>query len=263
MSAIKTIKDFKMFRGVFDPRPIEAAHLGSIVGAARMAPSGHNSQPCEFLVIDDKKLIDKIATRFVEIWDDYLVSDSYIRPWLKKFDTWMRWSAEDLENQGDGVYMKGVPGEAWNALQSTSDEAELHKSVLKFFGFNGKPMELICSSPCLIITLVNKERQAPDNLNNMHALLSAGAAMQNMRLTARELGIVVHEQSQFYDAPASRLELKKALGLPENIKVVGAMRVGYRPARKSGSKVLSFVNSSVRRPLSKIAHRNSYGNYWD
>ncbi|QFU77184.1 hypothetical protein EY643_16815 [Halioglobus maricola] len=124
-------------------------------------------------------------------------------------------------------------------------------------------MELVSSSPCLIITLVNKERQAPDHLNNMHALLSAGAAMQNMRLTARELGIVVHEQSQLYDVPASRQELKRVLGLPENIKVVGAMRVGYRPARKSGSKVLSFVKSSVRRPLSKIAHRNGYGNYWD
>jgi nitroreductase len=48
--------------------PIPRADLEKIVDAARLAPSGHNTQPWDFIVVTEKRKIDKlkIAARWME-----------------------------------------------------------------------------------------------------------------------------------------------------------------------------------------------------
>lgn len=43
------------------PVDIPRAHLERIVDAGRLAPSGHNAQPLEYIVITDKQLIAELA----------------------------------------------------------------------------------------------------------------------------------------------------------------------------------------------------------
>ena len=247
-----------MYRGPMDDRRVEVEILEAILEAARMVASGHNSQPCEFLVIDDSALIERIALRCAELWDEFLINGPHLMTWLKNFDAWVRWSESELEEKGDGLFMRMYQEDEWNELMGLDNEKEVRARLLNMFGFQGDPIELVQHAPCLIITLVDKLRQAPDHLSQQQSLVTAGAAIQNMRLAAYNLGLAVHEQSQLYDVPAAREGLADWLGLPSNMKIVGAMRVGYRVKRRPAAVFMS----NVRRPLSMIAHRNSYGTRW-
>ena len=258
MDTQDAIENFKMYRGPMDDCRVEVEYLEAILEAARMAPSGHNSQPCEFLVIDDSALIERIAHLCAEVWDDFLISGPHLMTWLQNFNAWVRWSESELEEKGDGLFMRIFRKEEWNELMTLEDEKEIRTRLLKMFGFHGEPIELVQHAPCLIITLVDEMRQAPDHLCQQQALVTAGAAIQNMRLAAYNLGLAVHEQSQLYDVPAARERLADLLGLPSNVKIVGAMRVGSRVKRRPAAVFMS----NVRRPLSMIGHRNLYGNRW-
>jgi len=55
--AIRTRRSVRAYTG--DPIPRE--HLEQIIDAARLAPSGHNRQPWEFIVVTRRGLIDQLA----------------------------------------------------------------------------------------------------------------------------------------------------------------------------------------------------------
>ena len=61
MNTFDAISGFKMYRGKLDARKLEEGHLRRILEAALWAPSGHNSQPWEFVIVDDPELIQRIA----------------------------------------------------------------------------------------------------------------------------------------------------------------------------------------------------------
>ena len=81
-----------------------------------------------------------------------------------------------------------------------------------------------------------QRKDSADYSSDLLALTSAGAAMQNIRLAARELGVAVHEQSMLYDLAETRAAMCELLRIPERCRIVGAMRLGYRtePVRTSG-----------------------------
>jgi nitroreductase/ferredoxin len=51
---------------LFKAAPVEKEVIEKVIEAARFAPSGHNEQTTEFVVIQDKKLLKKIATLTAE-----------------------------------------------------------------------------------------------------------------------------------------------------------------------------------------------------
>jgi len=252
VDAIDAIRGFKMYRGRLDPRKLEEDHLLRILDAARWAPSGHNSQPWEFVVIDDPELIHRIAAISTGIFDDFLSRHPHLVQWAHNYHPWMRWSREELERRGDGGYVKHYDRAEWEELASLTDEAAIREWMIAMFGSRGKSSKVISTAPCLIFTLLDTERKIPDYSADLQALTSAGAAMQNMRLAAWALGIGVHEQAVLYDLPESRAAMRELLGIPARYRIVGGMRLGYR-----GKSVKSGF-SHVRKPVAEIMHRNAY-----
>lgn len=252
MNTIDAISGFRMYRGRLDRRKLEEGHLHEIIGAARWAPSGHNSQPWEFVVVDDPELIQRIAEITTEIFDEFLVNGSHLFNWVKNFHTWMRWSRQELEDQRDGIFFKRWTRSEWDELAALTEERAIRERMIAMFGSRGQPSKAISSAPCLIFTLLNTERKIPDYSNDMLALTSAGAAMQNLRLAAYELGIAVHEQSLLCDLPETRKAMSELLEIPGHCKIVGGMRLGYRAAAAKSS----FTH--VRRPVAEFMHRNGY-----
>jgi nitroreductase len=171
---------------------------------------------------------------------------------VNNFHPWLRWSREELESHGDGIYFKRWTKAQWEELASLTEEQAIRERMIEMFGSRGQPSVIISTSPCLIFTLLNTERKIPDYSSDMLALTSAGAAMQNLRLAARELGIAVHEQSMLYDLPETREAMCKLLGIPSHFQIVGGMRLGYRAKKAKGS----FTH--VRRPVEEIMHRNDF-----
>jgi nitroreductase len=64
LEAIQKRRSVREYTG----EPIPRADLEKIVDAARLAPSGHNTQPWDFIVVTEKRKIDKlkIAARWME-----------------------------------------------------------------------------------------------------------------------------------------------------------------------------------------------------
>jgi nitroreductase len=241
-----------MYRGRLDNRKLAEDDLRRILEAALWAPSGHNSQPWEFVVVDDPEMIERIAVITTGIFDDFLASGSHLISWVNNFHRWMRWSREELESHGDGIYFKQWSKTEWEELAALTEEAEIRKRMIAMFGSRGQPSKLISTAPCLLFTLLNTERKIPDYSADMLALTSAGAAMQNLRLTAYDLGIAVHEQSPLYDLPETREAMSELLKIPDRCKIVGGMRLGYR------AKVAKSSFTHVRRPVEAVMHRNGY-----
>ena len=67
MEALEAIQKRRSVRE-YTGEPIPRTDLEKIVDAARLAPSGHNTQPWDFIVVTEKRKIDKlkIAARWME-----------------------------------------------------------------------------------------------------------------------------------------------------------------------------------------------------
>ena len=61
MNTIECIRSRSMYRGRLQARRLTDEDLQQLIEAAGWAPSGHNSQPWQFVVVDDESLIGEIA----------------------------------------------------------------------------------------------------------------------------------------------------------------------------------------------------------
>lgn len=68
MDVMTAIKGRYTHRGTFQDKKVDRDTILKLIGAAGWAPSGHNSQPWEFVVIDDKKVINEIITTAADIF---------------------------------------------------------------------------------------------------------------------------------------------------------------------------------------------------
>jgi nitroreductase len=252
MNTIEAISERSMYRGRFQKRELVDSDLSRIIEAAGWAPSGHNSQPWQFVVVDDEELIAAIAKIATDNFDAFLATSPNLKRFVRNFSRWLRWSEEELRSVGDGIYFKRMPREVWQELDELTDNEAIRERLVRLLGSRGIPSKLISAAPCLIFTLVNTEREIPDSSNDMMALTSTGAAMQNLRLAAHDLGIAVHEQSLLYDLPDTRKAMSKLLGIPGHCRIVGGMRLGYP------SDTLRSSLTHVRRPAAAVMRRNGY-----
>ena len=251
MEAIEAIKGRHMYRGIFQDKKVERATLIQLIEAARWAPSGHNSQPWQFLIVDDSKIISEVVTMATDAFAELQRTRQDLKDWVQIWWQWFRWSDEELETAGDGIYMRQMSRASWEEMINTESVERIRSQLLEILSPT-RGVSKIKSAPCLIFTLLDKSRKIPDLSQGIMELTSIGAAMQNLRIAAQALGLGVHELSLLHDVPATREGIAKLLGIPQHCRIVGAMRVGY-PG--TGGENL---RTHVRRPVEKILHWNHY-----
>ena len=97
---LKVIKERHSSRVPFDPnRPISKENLKQILEAARCAPTGHNMQNYEIIVIDDKALLGKIGSIKSRILEEFLRGNI----------EHLSYSKEELERNKVGILAAGFP----------------------------------------------------------------------------------------------------------------------------------------------------------
>ncbi|MFC1879511.1 nitroreductase family protein, partial [Chloroflexota bacterium] len=62
MALLKTRRSIRVFRD----KPLAKETIERIIDGARFAPSGHNSQSTEFLVVQDKAVLNKVSAMVIE-----------------------------------------------------------------------------------------------------------------------------------------------------------------------------------------------------
>ena len=225
---LKLIQERLSARGPYDPkRPVSKQDLEQILEAGRWAPTAHNMQNFEFVVVDDAKILGALA----ELKNP--ISLEFIRENYQQ----LSFTEEEFKRKKVGVLANRFPA-AWTNPKASLAELEATARTLP-------------TSPVMLFMLYDPSRRAPASEGDFLGIISLGNATQNMWLMASSLGIGFHIVSSFGDGPLEK-EAKRILGIPDSLRIVYAIRLGY-PVSDSG-----YLR--VRREVDEFTHHNKFGN---
>lgn len=231
---LKLIEERHSARVPFDPtRPIAETDLRQILEAARWAPTAHNMQNFEIVVVDDPELLDQIGQIPSQISAEFL-RENYQQ---------LSFSEEELLQRKTGILGSMFPP-AWRdpaGLEELARESEptpLNRSMQ--------------SSPVLLIILYDARKRSPASEGDVLGIMSLGCVMENLWLTAQSLGLGLQILSVF-SSPSVEHEVKSLLAVPPHMKMAFAARLGYPLA-----PLAHYLR--VRREVEEFTHRNRFGN---
>ncbi len=231
-STLKLMQERRSVRVPFDPdHPIADEDLKQILEAARWAPSPHNMQNFEILVIDDQDILTKLGSIESCVTEDFL-RENYEQ---------LSFSKKELLRKKVGILGTEFPA-------SFRDPSMFSKVAREC-----PPMPLnqtIDGSPVVIIVIYDSRKRAPDSEGDILGLVSLGCVMENMWLMAQSLGISVRIMSDFGDKVVDRA-VKRVLHIPDHMNVVYGLRLGYPTTSLA-------KNLSVRREVKDFTHHNDY-----
>jgi len=233
MDLLELIKDRHSSRVLFDPkRTIPKDDLHKILEAGSWAPTAHNMQNFEVVIVDDKKLIEKISAIKAPI------SLTFVKENYKQFS----FTEEELERKKTGVLATMFPP-AWR-------NPDVKRADLAGGDGNTFMEEELSSTPVLGIVLYDPSKRAPASEGDFLGIISLGCVMENMWLMANSLGVKFHIVSSLSNGPME-IGIKKLLNIPAERVIAYSFRLGY--------PVGTYKYVRVRRDVEDFTHHNKYG----
>jgi nitroreductase len=211
-------------------RPITKEDLRQILDAGRWAPTAHNMQNFEIVVVDDPKLLTAIEN----------IPRSTSATFIQENYQQLSFSEEELIRKKVGLLGTMFPPSWRNPdakPEAVSDSEE-----------TSRPMP---ASPVLLFALYDPNRRAPASEGDFLGIISLGCIMENMWLMAQSMGIGFQIVSAF-GAGSVEEEVKRLLNIPKSLKIAFVVRLGY-PAATPGKYL------RVRRDIEDFTHHNRFG----
>jgi len=227
MSAfLRTIKEGRSDRITYDlKRTITKEDLMKILEAARWAPSPHNMQNFEVIIVDDKNLLESIQDCYQR------PSTSFHRRLQESGHDAYASSEEELLRKKYGIF---VPDEKMRSS---------HKRAIKL-------------GPVLGVITYDPEKRPPHGRAEADFLnyIGLGCVLENVWLMAHSLGLSFQVMSVL-GGPAGE-GVKRVLDIPKRMRIAFGFRLGYAvqwPKRLP-------IHSRVRREVKDFVHHDHYGN---
>ena len=231
---MKILQERHSTRTFFDPhRPVPERDVKKILEAGRWAPTAHNMQNFEIIVVDDRNVLDPLGNITT------YPSPDFIRENFEQLSM----SEEELLQKKVGILGMQFPP-AWR------DKARLETAMKDTTP--GTLNETIKGSPVILVVVYDTRKRAPASEGDRLGTLSLGCLMENMWLMAQELGIGFQIMSAF-SGPVQK-DVKKILKIPEHMAVSFAVRLGYPAAQPDYLR--------VRRERASFTYHNTYGKVW-
>jgi nitroreductase len=231
---LRIIQERHSTRALFDPHKKVLNHdIKAIIEAGRWAPTAHNMQNFEIIVVDDRNILDHLGNITTYPSPDFI---------KENFEQLSR-SEEELMQKKVGILGLQFPP-AWR------DKTQLATAMED--KTPGTLNETIKGSPALLVVVYDTRKRAPASEGDVLGTLSLGCVMENMWLMAQKLDIGFQIMSVF-SGPVQE-DVKKILKIPDYMAISFAIRLGYPTAK---SKYLR-----VRRDIESFTYGNSYGKTW-
>ena len=228
------IKKRQSSRTPFDvERPVSKEHLQQILEAGRWAPTAHNMQNFEIMVLDDKQILNDI--RKIE----FPTSETFIRENYQQ----LSFSEEELKKKRTGVLSTMFP-KSWLSPVFVSDRVDDDETEHPLMERHSQL--LTCAG--LILVLYDSNRRAPASERDFLGIMSLGCVLENMWLMASSLGIGLHIVSTL-SSEQSEKEIKSMLHIPDNFSIAISFRLGY---------ATDYLR--VRREVNDFTHHNYFTN---
>lgn len=234
---LKLIKERQSSRTPYDPlRPISKEDLRQILEAGSWAPTAHNMQNFEVVVVDDKKILKDIANI------QFPTSETFIRENYQQ----LSFSEEELKKKKTGVLGTMFPKSWLNPafVPNRADDDEVEHPLME------RHNQLL-TCPTLVMVLYDSSRRAPASEGDFLGIMSLGCVLENMWLMASSLGIGMHIVSALSGIYAEN-EIKRMLNIPDHLSIAISFRLGYPTA--------SVKYLRVRRDVDDFMHYNHFSN---
>jgi nitroreductase len=231
---IRLIKNRQSSRTPFDPdRPVGQKELMQILEAGSWAPTAHNMQNFEMVIVDDREILKRIGNL------DFPTSETFIQENYLQ----LSFSEKELKARKTGVLSTMFP-KSWlnpGLIPEHSRPEEEHP------GLERHHQLLTC--PVLVLLLYDPSRRAPASEGDFLGLMSLGCVLENMWLMAASLGIGFHVVSALSGEKVEG-ELKKMLRIPDELRIAISFRLGY--------PLVSPAYLRVRRDIGDFVHFNGF-----
>lgn len=232
---LKVIRDRHSSRVPFDrERPVPREALVQILEAGRWAPTAHNMQNFQVVVVDDPLLVEKLGGIPSEM------SEAFIRENYRQ----LSFSEEELRRRQVGILGAMFPP-SWRTPNPNLAEIARERGHASLH-------DTIQDSPALLIVTYDPRTRAPASEGDFLGIISLGCVLQNMWLMAESLGIGFQVMSVF-SGERVESQVKELLAIPEPLAIAFAIRIGYAP---TPTRYLR-----VRRDLDRFAHHNRFGKH--
>jgi len=204
---IQLIKERKSSRIPFDEnRPVDPNTLQTVLEAATWAPTAHNMQNFEIIVVDDKSVLKKLSE----------LKSSVSPVFLQENYPQLSFSEEELKKRKTGILASQFPP-SW--LSPEAQQGKLHQPASGL----GK---MVSNGPVLLLILYNPNHRAPASEGDFLGVMSLGFMLENLWLTATAQGLNVHIVSAFGNEPLAN-EVKNLLDIPSELMITLGIRLGY------------------------------------
>ncbi len=231
---LELIKKRHSTRDAFDPdKKVAKNDLKKILESATWAPTAHNMQNFNILVIDDKGLLEKIGNIKTKASADF----------IKENSNQLSFSTEELEKKKVGIMATMFPP-SWR-----DPNADFEKIAKETPPLNLGNIMRDC--PTLLIITYDKTKRAPASENDVMGFIGLGCVMENIWLMAESLDIGMQIIS-FFAAEDVEKQLKEIISIPDDQKIAFAIRLGY--------PVITTDYIRVRRNVEDFTSLNSFNN---
>lgn len=229
---LRLIEDRHSAREPFDSQhQLLPQDLQRILEAARWAPTAHNMQNFEIVIVDEPALLDSLGAIRSK------VSETFLRENYEQ----LSFSEAELRQKGTGLLSASFPV-AWTDPDQLAQVAQESAPVTLSQTLQG--------APTLLIALYDTRKRAPASEGDVLGLMSLGCMMENLWLMAQSLGVGMQIMSVFSEEPVAGA-VARALAIPAHMKIAFAARLGYPIAPSS-----DYLR--VRRAASAFTHYNRF-----
>jgi nitroreductase len=228
---LQLIKQRKTSRAPFDEnRPIEPSALRRILEAAACAPTAHNMQNFEIVVVDDKAALAGLSEL------ESSLSPTYVRENYSQVSM----TEDELRRRKTGFLANQFSAE-W--LTPEARDGKLTPPPSKLGG-------QIRRGPVLLLALYDPARRAPASEGDFLGVMSLGFMLENMWLMTTAQGIGFQIISAMGNEPLAS-EIKALLGIPAHLRLVFGCRLGYLSKEDR-------YRLRVCRDVEDFVHHNKY-----
>lgn len=229
---LQLIKERKSTRFTFDKtRVIEPEVMHKILEAATCAPTGHNMQNYELVVIDDPAVLSAIGELDI--------------PYSPAFVKWnyqeVSFSEDELRKKKTGMMASQFPP-SWFTPEAR--EGKLKESA-------GKMSAMLEQVPVVLLVVWNPNREEPTTNGNFNGIMSLGFMLENLWLMANAQGVGVRIVSAFAGEPMES-KVKEMLSIPSSLKIAIGCFLGYTDGEENN-------NFRVCRDVDNFVYLNGYG----
>ncbi|MBI5416958.1 nitroreductase family protein [Candidatus Poribacteria bacterium] len=247
----------KSYRKKFLQKKIFKNHINTIIESAFYAPhfSKNNSEKWKLILVENKTKIGEMAELIHNSASKLYMNDHY----YKKMKIWMRFSREDIENKKTGIFtyiFYQYFGKIFK-LGMKLIELPFLEILKKFFiTMFSKAFfyDLVNTSPMLIGLLHENSDEEYDLEKHQNAMMSIGAALQNILLTVTYFGMGAQFLSILFDVDVNKKKVIEKFNLPKNIDIVDMIRIGYIDPKAKPPQYL-IVQSNVRQSYDDIIRK--------